>query len=212
MATHLDEIVVLAQIPRDGRDKVTCTLSLDIGIKAAGCVICDRPIPPGISRLKIVVMHKGPTGPRAWPSTMTHYMHTGCITDQIRPEIARKGTDCYDCGQPADFGYRAFTVTEFAYAPLCEACVDSRRWAYCSSCCTNFPHHMVEELDETLWRALAGGGAEPLLDVPYYVCRACVERYDVPTKRDHAAVEAEHQQIDAEYDAQRAHLLNQFES
>lgn len=205
MATSLDELVVLVELPRGGRSKASCTLSLEVGVQAAGCVICDRPIPPRVSRLKIVLSLRGTTGPMPWPGTVTHFMHPGCVTDAIRPEIARKGRDCYDCGQLTTYG-SAFTVSEFAYAPICRACATSRRWAYCSSCCAHFPVHMVDELDgENVDRARV------LSDDQLYVCRRCSSRYSIPTKADQAEQAAERLRVDAEYQARRDWHLNQLE-
>lgn len=126
--------------------------------QAAGCCVCDKPIPKGVTRLKLVVTLREPvvdaTGGRRVHEA--YFLHPGCVTDRVRPEVIRFGLDCYDCGaQPKDdpnsgqyirWHYACFTVSKFAPAPLCDRCAGKPKWDSCDACTVFYPNWMVSEV------------------------------------------------------------------
>jgi len=132
------------------------TIDLELAKGVAGCVICDRPIQKGLSRVKVTIdltalmpAHRPSDGHRE----ESYYLHPACLTDRIRPEIPRMGTDCWDCGEPAPppvsgQGSRhpcdCFTTSKFAMAKLCLKCAEKPKWLKCNLCSVFYPQHMID--------------------------------------------------------------------
>lgn len=204
----------LISLPRGAKtpdglvDGPVVTGNVALGKQAAGCVICSTPIPPGTSRLELRVSLRYPvtmpTGKRRL--TEKYFVHPGCITDRVRPEVVRAGMDCYDCGaQPPvnpetgfhlRFTYRVFTVSKFAPAPLCQTCSQKPKWGQCDHCTVWFPHWMVSEVttpvevDRDLVR-FAG------LTTRFegQLCTFCAERYHVPTVQSDQQAKADFEKL-----------------
>ena len=116
-------------------------LFVEVAPGVAGCAICRRPIQQGMSRLRFRVRLQVPVEGRHFE---TKYAHAGCITDRVKPEVIRLGSDCWDCGakEPSNFEF-CFTVHRFAWGILCPKCQTKKRWDKCSSCNIYYPFHLV---------------------------------------------------------------------
>lgn len=158
------------------REDPVVEIDLELGKRAAGCAICDIPIPPETTRVVMRIWLREPRdmGDGRRQLTQKYYLHPGCITDRVKPEVIRTRMDCYDCGaipDPGDFGvmywdHRCFTVSSFAPAPLCGRCAEKPRWRPCANCFIYFPHWMVHK---------GVGVAEEL-------CDWCSRRLNIPTE------------------------------
>lgn len=123
----------------------------------AGCAVCDRPIPKGTSRVKLNVRLAEPrtleNGQRQLHQA--YYLHPGCMTERVKPEVVRHGLDCYDCGKMPEenelgldvrFTNRCFTVSKFSPAPICETCTGKPTWMQCEICSIHYPPWMVSQV------------------------------------------------------------------
>lgn len=149
----------LAVLPRYRKDEngnpITPTLILDVELAkgVAGCAVCDKPITKGTSRLKLDVKLDVPLDDKRGRARTheTFFMHPGCITDRIKPEVIRHGFDCYDCGAIPEEGLRwaayAFTVSRFSPAPICTICAQKPKWVRCQVCNIFYPPWMLQTVD-----------------------------------------------------------------
>lgn len=150
----------LAVLPRYRKDEhgnpipPTLILDLEFSKGVAGCAICNKPITKGTTRIKLEVKLDSPIeGKKGRARTHeSFYLHPGCITDRIKPEVIRHGFDCYDCGAiPGDglrWAYYGFTVSRFAPAPLCGGCIEKPKWARCQVCQIYYPPWMLQTVDD----------------------------------------------------------------
>ncbi len=131
-------------------------MDLEFAKGVAGCCLCDIPIPKGTTRLwvKVRLLNPVPMADGRMRRHEKYYLHPGCITDRVKPEVIRTRVDCFDCGaipeQQSGGGYiyhthRCFTVSRFAAAPLCAGCTKKPRWKQCHACQVFFPHWMIQE-------------------------------------------------------------------
>lgn len=184
----------IVKLPRGAQDEHSVEIFVEIGSRAAGCVICTRPIPGGTSRLRVKVFLRAPnkTGPpRQWES---YYMHPACITDRIRPEVLRGGYDCYECGamppSQTDDGLvftgmwdaRCFTTSKFAPASLCPKCTEKPMWLGCNLCQTYYPVWMLSVAEN--FTATLNGAALGTYPGPSDICNYCADRYSITRKRE----------------------------
>lgn len=209
----------LVTLPRTGKsgDHVqppVVSIDVSFGRRAAGCCICDIPIPPETTRVEIRVWLREPIVQKDGGKRLSekYFAHPGCLTDRVRPEVIRSRMDCYDCGaipeQREQHPYiywhdRCFTVSKFAAAPICPACVKKPRWRQCQACSTYFPHWMVAEAAESKDAAdldVAHLGQYASLAIrPYeHVCEYCARRLNIPTVVQTAEAKADFDRLRAE--------------
>lgn len=197
------------------REPKAVEVYLQIGKKPAGCAICNRPIPPGSSRLQILarfptewVNGRPEERAKAPLTTQTYYIHPGCITDRIKPEVVRFAADCYDCGAlpPGtetarsweEHPWRCFTVSKFAPGRLCEGCAKKPRWRLCRTCSVQFPHWMISRV---VGRPLVEGSpfsqppSEGQVDDGTDVCTFCAQRFGLVTEEEAAEQQAQYDQL-----------------
>lgn len=188
----------VARLPRSrGRDENGVTkppqveLFVEIARGVAGCCVCDTPIPAGGHRLKIRLRFPEPrqVGERTI-MTDSYYVHPGCITDRVRPEVLRSGFDCFVCGKrhvmnDDDAGHIArhpglvFTVSKFAPAPICAACMGKPHLRQCHMCAVYYPVWMVERVTED--QKFGVDLEEWWTDAGDDICVNCRTRYDIRT-------------------------------
>lgn len=219
----------LLVLPRGGSFRSTewapkvVEVYLVLGKKPAGCLICNRVIPAAATRLLITVRF-----PTAWAdpdggddpglTTLSYYLHPGCITDRIKPEVVRFGADCYDCGAMpptsdtnprgfVEFLHRCFTVSKFAPGRLCETCANKPRWRYCRVCEVYFPHWMISRVASRFTKSPSPDYGpfevvEAQVDTGTDVCEFCAARH-------HLVTEEQAEQTATEYEKLRREILEQ---
>lgn len=188
-------------------------IHLQIGAKPAGCLVCNRPIPPHTTRVAIVVRF-----PTAWLgseepaqnelTTQTNYMHPACMVKRIKPEVVRSGFDCYDCaalppkaddGRWMEHPLRCFTVSKFAPARLCETCAKKPRWRMCCLCYVYFPQWMVSRVAGQPTRPpsvdMHPFDAEPDIENGTDVCEFCARRHRLVTEEEAAEKATEFERL-----------------
>lgn len=196
----------LASLPRGRRrnmdgliDPAVLEFDIETGKQDAGCCVCNIPIPKQTRRIVFKLLLREPvtTPGGATRKYEKYYAHPGCLTDRVRPEVIRSRMDCYDCGaipeqqSPAVsgliyHGYRCFTVSKFAAAPLCSSCTKKPRWKQCQACQVFFPHWMIQEAviqdvplkHQDQYAALM---ADLTLGTQENLCEFCAKRLDVLT-------------------------------
>lgn len=185
-------------------------IDLNWGKGIAGCHICARPIPKGTTRLKLDVRLAVPVDGR---DTETYYLHPGCITDRIKPEVIRMGRDCFDCGavplakdgREVFHPHRCFTVSKFVTAPLCVTCIEKPRWDICDICTIVYPRFMVSVVVDDRATdsrpAVAAASSFTAFDVPpniygaQRVCESCTVRYNIRTAKEAHDAAAEFEKL-----------------
>lgn len=149
----------------------TVRIFLEVSRSEAGCVLCNRVIPKGVSRFSIVVRLAEPIVNKSGQRRLNerYNIHTGCLTNRLEgkagQEVARSGRSCYDCGfepepppETRDDGgativfsamYQewAFTTSKFAPAPLCDACAAKPKWVRCGHCSIHYPPAMIGQVE-----------------------------------------------------------------
>lgn len=205
---------VLAFLPRaKARDQYgsvlepIVTFDIRVGKRAAGCFMCNVPIPPETSRIEINVLLREPVQGR------THekfYAHSGCLTDRIRPEVIRSRMDCYDCGAepPQMSGHgliywtnRCFTVSKFAPASICNNCITKPRWKFCDACTVYYPHWMISEVagsKDSVPAAHMAQYADLAIKPNQNLCEYCAARLGVPTMAEAVQAEKSFEKLRAE--------------
>jgi hypothetical protein len=213
--------VPLVVLPRGGSYRSTewapkvVEIYLVLGKKPAGCLICNRVIPAQATRLMISIRF-----PSGWAdpedlntgkiTTLSYYLHPGCITDRIKPEVIRFGAKCYDCGAmpPAsenprgfeEFLHRCFTVSKFAPGRLCATCAKKPRWRYCHVCEVYFPHWMISRVASHLVKPIAADFgpfevSEAEVETGTDVCEFCAARHHLVTEEQAAETATEYERL-----------------
>lgn len=176
----------------------------------AGCCVCDKPIPKGTTRLSLrVALREAITAPDGQRRiTERYYLHPGCVTDRVRPEVIRFGVDCYDCGAvppQAENGMTlrwtnyCFTVSRFSPAHLCLTCAAKPKWSQCDLCQIHFPPWMIS----TIARPDTPQPEPPVVNVSAFealiaptvrpdansTCEYCARRFKITTAAEAAQAE-----------------------
>jgi hypothetical protein len=198
----------LISLPRGGPQ--TVGVFVEIAKAVAGCYICRRPIPKGVTRISFrcvmpMVMQDDGTEVPPRRRTQKYSVHVGCLVKPMGSEVKRSGQDCWDCGgQILNVWAYAFTTHRFAWGSLCPQCQQKPRWLLCGNCQVFYPRHMIQSghLSEIPTR-------KPDPDDPFTDpgptqssgdwCLFCAERYGVltdSTRRESAEIwEEARQQI-----------------
>jgi hypothetical protein len=196
------------------------TLDIELAKGVAGCVICDRPIQKGLSRVKVTIDFKAVIAsfqPTDGHSSESYYFHPECLGDRIRPEIPRMGTDCWDCGAPAPgpnagagarHPHDCFTTSKFALAKLCSKCAEKPKWLRCNLCSTFYPQHMID----TYVGLLSAAGVTDAPDVT--ACPTCAKRQGLTSVSEwnvtRSKEEAERMEAKLEFKRTRAMVKETF--
>lgn len=195
-------------------------LDIELAKGIAGCVVCNRPIEKGLSRVKLTIDFSSviaSSRPIDGHRTESYYFHPSCLSDRIRPEIPRMGTDCWDCGAPApnpDSGQGArhphdcFTISKFAMAKLCSKCAEKPKWMKCNLCSAFYPQHMIDAYVGLL-------GAADVSDAPAISsCPTCAKRQGLTSVSEwnvtRSKEEAERMEARREYERTRAKVKEAF--
>lgn len=223
----------LVSLPRGGERVFTLRCGIARGV--AGCVICHRPIPKGLSRLefRVRLAEPEPMPDGRMRRVETGYAHVGCVTEVIRPEVVRKSTSCWDCGATAPvsdglvveqvrFSARCYTTSRFAHGFLCPKCECKPWWTACAVCRVHYPVHLVSRAVElplpsvgeifdvdALERAMERSGAVARGKVWY--CEFCTEHYRVRTEASVAREKAERVALRSDWETRRAEIEREGE-
>lgn len=171
----------VVELPR-GDNGIKTRIFLETAVGEAGCCVCKRPIPKGITRVKIVV---GLFPPKQGRNEESYYTHPKCLTKRPGSEVRRSRTGCWDCGDEPVEGREhpnmCFTVARFAWGRLCERCTAKPRWEECLSCHVYYPSHMVAHLarieEPTTPFAILSISSSDL----ERACVHCIDRHKLPT-------------------------------
>lgn len=187
-----------------------CIMDIELAKGVAGCSICNVAIPKGTSRLKFTVRLPVPVVNENG-SQRTHesyYLHPGCLTDRIKPEVIRRGEDCYDCGAwPPSIeeapgwhphGNWCFTVSRFAPAPICSTCLQKPKWTVCDLCQIAYPpwmiRHVIDERTSEVPQPFAAE-AVPGIHGAKVACEHCTGRWGVRTSEEARDDAAEYERL-----------------
>lgn len=218
VAEGLKHYKPLAYAPRynktplgDSRQPVV-TIDVRLSRAAAGCFICDVPIPKGVMRTEFLVELPEPVKLPDGKMRVREkfFAHPGCLTEKVRPEIVRSRMSCYDCGreppQQKEHGLiywaeRCFTVSKFAPAPICQDCVNKPRWKCCDACLIHFPHWMISETAESkdyVPPAHLSQYADLVVREHQNICEYCAKRLGIPTVAETEDAKAAFERLKAE--------------
>lgn len=197
----------LVTLPRGVPDEeAQVRIFVELARAPAGCFICDRPIPKGVSRFSIVIRLPEPVVNQRTGQTRVnerYNAHSGCLGKAITgSEVLRTRDSCYDCGferepepeERSDGGATftqadrlwtnwCFTTSKFAPAPLCDRCVDKPKWAQCPVCTIWFPPYMIHTVagdDEDMspdWTQLDNPRRQVHMEAGGRACGPCCARW-----------------------------------
>lgn len=144
------EQVLVAEIPR--KDPYVSVYA-QVAKSVAGCIVCERPIVKGSTRLSVVVTLPEPRVNRDGSTRRTerYNIHPGCLTAALEGgDELITGWHCWDCGAEPPFKqghpWKCFSTSRFAFGALCVECSQRSRWRVCEICLVFFPHYMVSRI------------------------------------------------------------------
>lgn len=188
----------LVELPRGGDNQIKTRFYIETAAGEAGCCICKRPIPKGVSRVRVSV---GLWPPRSGRTEESYYLHPLCLAKRSGSEVMRSGEGCWDCGiePPAGSEHRAlcFTVARFVWSRLCPRCTEKPRWELCLLCDIHYPAHMVQRLAQCDTPEESNPFANINLSavtMPESACTNCITRHDLATF-EHAREQADESRI-----------------